>query len=130
MTGYQCCRIIYQIYRLNEGRIPIAECWRRSKKLLLCFSTLILAENVIMLIPLLVLKIAIGLRNSHLAEDFPPTADERYSTEAVDDLLEKGASCALALPLISGRLFDRLSGFDTTILGIDIQMVKLCPQMV
>ena len=83
-----------------------------------------------MLIPLLVLKIAIGLRNNHLAEDFPPTADERYSTEAVDDLLEKGVGCAFALPLVSGMLLDRLSGFDTTFLGNDILTVKLCPQMV
>ena len=74
-----------------------------------------------MLIPLLVLKIAIALRNNHLAEDFPPTADERYSTEAVDDLLEKGVGCAFALPLVSGRPFDRLNGLDTTILGIDIK---------
>lgn len=105
--------MIYQIYRLNEGHIPIAECWRRSKKLLLCFNALILAENVIMLIPLLVLKIAIGLRNNLLTEDFQPTVDERNSTEAVDDLLEKGACCAFALPLVSGRLFDRLSGFES-----------------
>ena len=77
-----------------------------------------------MLIPLLVLKIAIGLRNNHLAEDFPPTADERYSTEAVDNLLEKGVGCAFALPLVSGMLYDRLSGFDKKILGIDIQWYK------
>ena len=66
---------------------------------------------MIMLIPLLGLKIAIGLRNYHLAEDFPPTVDERYSTEAVDNLLEKGVGCAFALPLVSGRLFDRPSNF-------------------
>ena len=85
--------------------------------LILCFNVLILLENIIMLIPLMGLKIAIGLRNNHLAEDFPPTTDERDSTEAVDDLLEKGGGCAFALPLVSGMLFDRQSGLITALVN-------------
>ena len=97
--------------------MQIAECWRQSKKLILCFNVLIFLENMIMLIPLLGLKISIRLRNNHLAEDFPPTSDERYSTEAVDDLLVKGVGCLFALPLVSGMLFDRHSGLITALVS-------------
>ena len=68
---------------------------------MLCFNSLIFVENTIMLLPLLALKVSIDRRNAFLAEDFPPTADEQFSTETVNTLLQWGAGSVCALPLVS-----------------------------
>ena len=54
-----------------------------------------------MLLPLLALKVSIDRRNAFLAEDFPPTTDEQFSTETVNALLQWGIGSVCALPLVS-----------------------------
>ena len=54
-----------------------------------------------MLLPLLALKVSIERRNAFLAEDFPPTTDEQFSTETVNTLLQWGVVSVCALPMVS-----------------------------
>ena len=89
------------IWHLMPEKISIAECWERSWKLALGFNILIFAENMVMMVPLVVLKMAIGRRDTFLGEDFPPTSDENYSAHMVNSLLICGYAYFCALPFVS-----------------------------
>ena len=89
------------IWHMRPEQVPIPECWDRSWKLTLAFNILTFAENMVMMVPLVALRLAIGRRNAVLAQDFPPTSDEVYSTQMVNSLLIYGFVYFCALPFVS-----------------------------
>ena len=89
------------IYRLSEGTVTIKECWRRSKIIMIAFNLILLIQNIILLVPMMKLKLAIDARNGFLENDFPPNADEQFSTQMVDSLLFYSLGGFAILPVIS-----------------------------
>lgn len=88
------------LLRLFKGHVSIAECWRRAKRLQICFHFILFFEHLLMLVPLIALKIAIEGRNTYLAENnFTLSEGEEYSTWVVNTLLFSGIATFIALPL-------------------------------
>ena len=80
--------LIYHHFGGKWGITSVKACWKRSCKLMLAFHLLHLLEHIILLVPLMALKTAIEGRNRNLEDNFfPPTADEKYSTQVVDSVL-------------------------------------------
>ena len=74
------------IHRLDRN-VPIEECWKRSRMLMIALHLLNVIEHFLLLMPLMALKTAIDQRNRVLEVHFPPTEDEQYSTRVVDLIL-------------------------------------------
>ena len=89
------------IYRLSEGSIPIKECWRRSKIVMIAFNGILLIQNMILLVPMIKLKLAIDARNNFLENAFPPNIEEQFSTQMVNSLLFYSLGGFTILPVIS-----------------------------
>jgi hypothetical protein len=88
------------IHRGSGGLVTVPKSWRMSQKLLIYHIVMHLVEHVLLLIPLMLLKRAIAVRNELLTELFPPLNDELYSTYIVNVLIAVGLSVAFLLPPI------------------------------
>jgi hypothetical protein len=93
------------IYRLNNGKLSIKTCWKKSKRFMIVQIAINFMQHILLCVPLMLLKVAIDKRNEDLAAGgFYPLKDELYSSQNVNDLLIAGLSVSVISPLVQWSL--------------------------